>query len=140
MRAYTAIPLLSGLVLACAAFIPHQDSRIEQLPGTTWAASYYHYHEDWTFVSADSVAIRTGQWGWSMPVDPKLIAEDSLYLGDPEVVAYRLEGDHLTLDVHGDGGMDTLTWDGERFVSTWMYTYGHVVLIQDGNADCQMHD
>lgn len=107
---------------------------------TTWAANYYHYHEDWTFVSVDSVAIRTGQWGWSMPVDPKLISADSLYLGDPEVVAYRLEGDHLTLDVHGDGGMDTLTWDGERFVSNWMYTYGHVVLIQGGNADCRMHD
>lgn len=108
------------------------------LPGTTWAASYYYYHEDWTFVSADSVAIRIGQWGWSMPVDPKLIDADSLYLGEPEVFRYRFDGIQLIVD--GSEEQDTLTWDGERFVSNWMYTYGHVVLIQGGNADCQMHD
>lgn len=111
------------------------------LPGTTWAASYYHYHEDWTFVSADSVAIRSGQWGWSVPVDPKLIDADSLYLGDPEVFLYRFDGQRLI--VHGlysDNEQDTLTWDGERFRSNWMFTYGQVVLTQGGNADCRMHD
>ena len=108
------------------------------LPGTTWAASYYHYHEDWTFVSADSVAIRSGQWGWSMPADPKLIDADSLYLGEADMFRYSFDGIQLILD--GSEEQDTLTWDGERFVSNWMYTYGHVVLIQGGNADCQMHD
>lgn len=110
------------------------------LSGTSWAASYYYYHEDWNFVSADSVAIRSGQWGWSIPVDPALINADRLYLGDPDVVAYHREGDHLILDVHGDGAMDTLSWDGERFESNWMYTYGHVVLERGGNSDCRQHD
>jgi hypothetical protein len=133
-------PALSISMLGLSLLLATPPARLPILPGTTWAASYYHYHEDWTFVSVESVAIRSGQWGWSMPVDPKLIDADSLYLGDPEVVAYRLLGDHLTLDLHGDGGMDTLTWDGERFVSNWMYTYGHVVLSKGGNPDCRMHD
>lgn len=111
------------------------------LAGTTWAASYYHYHEDWSFVSMDSVAIRYGQWDWSMPVDPKLIDEDSLYLGDADVHHYRFDGDQLIVQgAYGANEQDTLTWDGERFVSNWMYTYGHVVLEQGGNADCRMHD
>lgn len=118
-----------------------QAGRPPTLPGTTWAASFYHYHEDWTFVSADSVSIRSGQWGWSMPVDPKLIHEDSLCLGDPEMFRYRFDGTQLI--VHGRyraNEEDTLTWDGERFRSNWMFTYGHVVLTQGGNADCRLHD
>ncbi len=118
-----------------------QDGTPPSLPGTTWAASYYHYHEEWTFLSADSVAIRSGQWGWSMPVDPKLISPDSLYLGDPEVFHYRFDGQRLI--VHGgysDNEQDTLTWDGERFRSNWTFTYGHVVLIRGGNTECRKHD
>ena len=114
---------------------------VPTLTGTTWAASYYHYHEDWTFLSTDSVVIRSGEWGWSFQgITDVPVSSDSLYMSDPEVIAYRLQGDHLTLDLHGDGGTDTLTWDGERFVSNWMYTYGHVVLIEGGNADCRMHE
>ena len=130
-----------GLLLIWVAFDSNRLISIEPLTGTTWAASYYHYHEDWTFVSADSVAIRTGQLGWSMPVDPKLISEDSLYLGDPEVFGYRFDGTQFIVNGRCRANeQDTLTWDGERFVSNWMYTYRHVVLIQGGNADCQMHD
>ncbi len=122
-------------------FAGHPGQRSPTLPGTTWAASFYHYHEDWTFVSADSVAIRTGQWGWSMPVDPKLISADSLYLGDPDVFRYRFDGDQLIVHGRYSGNeQDTLAWDGEHFRSNWMFTYGRVVLTQGGNADCRMHD
>lgn len=132
-------PVLSMLTLLSSGGADPQHP--PTLPGTTWTASYYHYHEDWTFVSTDSVAIRTGQWGWSMPVDPKLIDPDSLYLGDPELFRYHLEGARLI--VHGryrENEQDTLTWDGERFRSNWMFTYGHVVLFPTGNADCRMHE
>lgn len=131
-------PVLPLLVLLAGR---PPDEHLPKLPGTTWAASYYHYHEDWTFMSADSVAIRSGQWGWSMPVDPKSISSDSLYLGDAEVFRYRLDGAHLIVLGRFEGNVqDSLTWDGERFRSNWTFTYGRVVLTPGGNADCGMHD
>ena len=134
-------PSLSLSVIALVLLVAAGGQHPPSLAGTTWAASYYHYHEDWTFLSADRVTIRSGQWGWSMPVDPKLIDQDSLYLSDPEALGYRFDGALLIVHDRYDGRKeDTLTWDGERFRSNWMFTYGHVVLIQGGNADCRMHD
>lgn len=136
MQWWAVLPLLT--LLSSGVAREHQPP---SLPGTTWAASFYHYHEDWTFISADSVAIRSGQWGWSMPVDPKLIDADSLYLGDPEVFRYRLDGPQLIVhERYGANAEDTLIWDGERFRSNWMFTYGRVVLFPGGNADCVMHE
>ena len=68
------------------------------------------------------------------------IAPDSLYLGDATSTAYRLDGARLILELDGDGRADTLTWNGERYVSNWLYTYGPVVLEPGGNQDCLRHD
>jgi hypothetical protein len=118
MHWWSVLPLLLMLSNGCG----HFDQR-PVLPGTSWAASQNHYHKDWTFLSADSVAIRFGQWGWSMRMDPAVIARDSLHLSDPNVVHYRMDADQLIVHgAYGSNERDTLTWDGERFVSNWTYT------------------
>jgi hypothetical protein len=92
-------------------------------------------------VSADSVEVRSGQWGWSLPVDPASISQDSLYLSDPHVVHYWVDGPLLIVDgLFPGSGSDTLAWDGEHYRSNWMYTYGQVLLVRGGNPDCGMHD
>ena len=101
----------------------------KDLVGTRWAASYYYYHEDWDFVSRDSVDVCSGQWGWSMPVDPSLIDPDSLYLGC-ERISYRSMDPLLILHRWENGaGPDTFTWRDGAFRSNRMFTYGHVVLM-----------
>lgn len=110
------------------------------LAGTRWAASYYNYHEDWDFVSRDSVDVCSGQWGWSMPVDPSLIDPDSLYLGC-ERTAYQLVDSLLILHRWENGAApDTFTWREGAFRSNWMFTYGHVVLMPWPIEDCSKHD
>lgn len=110
------------------------------LAGTRWAASYFHYHEYWDFVSPDSVDVCFGQWGWSMPVDPSLIDPDSLYLGC-ERTAYRAVDSLLILDRRKNGaGPDTFTWRDGAFRSNWMFTYGRVVLMPWPIEDCSKHD
>lgn len=76
-----------------------------------------------------------------MLLDPKLIDQDSLYRGGPEMFRYRLDGDRLI--VHGRynaNEQDTLTWGGEHFRSNWEFAYGHVVLLPGTNADCRWHE
>lgn len=110
------------------------------LAGTRWAASYYYYHEDWDFVSRDSVDVCSGQRGWSMPVDPSLIDQDNLYLGC-ERKAYRLVDSLLILHRWvSSAEPDTFTWRDGAFRSNWMFTYGHVVLQPWPIADCSKHD
>lgn len=112
----------------------------KDLVGTRWAASYYYYHEDWDFVSRDSVEVCSGQWGWSMPVDPSLIDPDSLYLGC-ERISYRSMDPLLILRRWENGaGPDTFTWRDGAFRSNRMFTYGHVVLMPWPIEDCSKHD
>ena len=111
------------------------------LTGTKWAASYYHYHEDWYFVSPDSVEVCSGQWGWSMPVDPTLISQDSLYIGCGGRHAYQQKDSLLIVHALFEAGVaDTFTWRGDAFVSNWTYTNGHVVLMPWPDMNCRWHD
>ncbi|MEO8067348.1 MAG: hypothetical protein ABI599_06615 [Flavobacteriales bacterium] len=132
--------LVASLLAAVQPPAGHSDpGQISDLTGTRWAASYYH--EDWDFISADTVVIRSGQWGWSMPADTSLISRDSLYVDDSGRYGYRWNGLHLIVADLFEGwtGPDTLTWDGGGFLSNWIYAYGHVNLVQGGNEDCRMH-
>lgn len=131
--------MFSWQALGCVGvFVLIAPASAPRLAGSKWTSSYYYYHEDWTFVSADSVAIRWGQWGWSMPIDTGM-PEDSLYLTDPETLAYQFDGDWLLLSIGASAGVDSFRWDDGRFVSKETYTYGNVVLTPGPNTDCKRH-
>jgi hypothetical protein len=138
------VPVKGFWLCALAALLGNARSatpEVPELPGTTWAASYYYYHEDWHFLSADTVAVSAGQWGWSFQgATDAPVTADGLYMWGPDPLHYRIAGPHLIVDRYAEGAADTLTWDGEVFRSDRMLTYGHVVLLRGGNADCRLHE
>ena len=56
-----------------------------------------------------------------------------------EVLHYRAEGPYVIIDRFPGRPEDTLTWDGQYFVSNWEFTYGHVVLQPGGDLNCHRH-
>lgn len=76
-----------------------------------------------------------------MPVDPALISQDSLFIGCGGRSAYLHKDSLLIVHALFEGSVaDTFTWRGDAFVSNWMYTYGHVVLMPWPDMNCRWHD
>lgn len=117
------------------------------LKGTQWTSDFYHYHNNYYFVTDSTGFSQDGQYLWSTPVEPALYnnSRDSIGYENDEPFRYSFK-DTVLIIKYLSAGQDTL--NGHRvfylqksesdkivFRSDYEYTYGREYLILKKSAD-----
>lgn len=109
------------------------------LKGTLWSSDFYHYHNNYYFITDSTGYWQQGQYLWSTPVDPALYnnSRDSIAYNDNSPFKYTLRDTVLTFldinDTTGQKGKSVFYLSPVKngkpiFVSAEMYAYGSEIL------------
>ncbi|MCD6069216.1 MAG: hypothetical protein K0S33_4042 [Bacteroidetes bacterium] len=114
-----------------------------RLKGTHWSSDFFHYHNDYFFVSDSSGYSLNGQWSWSLPDDSAVVNQKDSIIYDKkkDTFRYMLKGNVLSICYYPDDGKGDvdcskvfhLRKQNKRisFVSDYEYVYGKEVLYKE---------
>src|SRR5262245_26721520 len=96
MRTIVNMILFCSLLSACHH---SNNSKRTILEGTLWTSDFYHYHNNYYFITDSTGYSQNGQYMWSTPIDPSLYnnSRDSICYDKNDPFKYTLNDTVLTI-------------------------------------------
>lgn len=123
------------------------NSKMNILKGTLWTSDFYHYHNNYYFITDSTGFSQDGQFLWSTAIDPSLYnnSRDSIGYDDDQPFKYSLKdtvltikyssADNNTINDHRIFYLQKGDSDKILFISAYEYSYGHEGLLFKKQVD-----